>query len=295
MHNELYYKHSGRFSAMGPVVGFAAATVTAIILGVIYSLAVLNIPFIYVDALFCILYGMLVGAAAGRTIVWLKVRNPLIAIAVTVAATLVGYYVSWAFWVNGVLHRAEPDATLTMMDLVKNPGLLWAGISDINTVGTWSLGHSSKEAVSGAFLWITWLAEAGIIFGCAIMGVRLTTANPFCEDCETWCKEEKAVCRLAPGDANMLRSGLEAKDFSVLDRIGKKPGNASSWYQLDLHACGQCGKTNTLTATLMTQTLDKKGKATTKTKKVVDRLLLDMTERNTFLEACGRVQAVTAT
>ncbi len=290
MQNELYYTHSGRFTLMGPLLGLVAGILAAVIAGVVYAYCVLYIPFIYANALLCLACGLAIGAVAGRAMAWLKVRNPAIMYSVALLAALVGYYVAWAVWVNGIFHRGASDIDLTAVTLIKNPRVLWRLIEIINEHGAWTLGHSSKTPVTGPFLWIAWIGEAALLLTFVVLGVRSVLSTPFCEQCESWCEEDKAVCRLAAGDPATLRTALEAKNFGVMDAIGQKKASAASWFQLDLHACRQCGQTSTLTAKLVTQLVDKKGKVTTKTKDIVNKLLLDPTQRTQFLEACGRVQ-----
>jgi hypothetical protein len=42
-----FYKHSGRITPVGPVLGILAGAVTAIVAGIIYAYADLYIPLIY--------------------------------------------------------------------------------------------------------------------------------------------------------------------------------------------------------------------------------------------------------
>ena len=75
MFDELYYRHSGRFSISGVLAGLAAGTIAAVVLSFAYAYAFLYIPIVYASFLVCTAYGAAIGFASVACMVRSNVRK----------------------------------------------------------------------------------------------------------------------------------------------------------------------------------------------------------------------------
>ena len=288
MFDDMYYRHSGRFSVTGVVAGLAAGTLAAVALSFVYSYATLYVPWVYASVLICLAYAAGIGFSSVASMVQFKVRSTLMMTVVTLFTTTVGFYVCWVVWLFALLRRGNEDVNLVSM--LSQPTEIWDLVLDVNRLGAWTIGKNGNP-VTGIFLWVVWAGEALMIFGVPIAIVCNAIAKPFCEECETWCKEQKAIAVLSVDDAESLRGRMEAKEFAYLERIGPAPLGAGQWTQLDLYVCPNCGKTTTLTVSEVTERVNRKGEKSTSTKTFVNKLLLDPAQTETLRQTCGRIEA----
>ena len=195
----------------------------------------------------------------------------------TAAAALSAFYACWAVWIYAFLRRAEVDVNL--LPIFLQPDVLWGVIQKVNSVGAWTL--RSWEP-TGTTLWIIWSIEALIIFGVTfLVALSAFLETPFCESCNSWCKQTENVGKVAAGDHAELNRRLEMKDFSFLEKLGAVKPEANEWFQLDLYQCPTCSFTNTLAVKAATQKVDKGGETSQDTEEVLDKLLLSASDVET--------------
>jgi hypothetical protein len=267
----LYYKPSGKFTVAGIALGLAGGILAGLVLAFVYSYIIAYIPFIYLNALCAIGFGIALGFAVGFILKWGRVRSSVISIAVALVAGLISLYFSWAVWMSVLLGKA--DINVGVLEFALQPDMLWGAINRVNEVGPWKIGSST---VSGGFLWLVWAIEAAIILGATILtAVATASATPFCEACQSWCDKTDRLMLVADAEADELKRRMEAKDFDYLKRLGAKPDSQREWVNVSICHCPACGQTNTLTVRRERLTIDKKGKAETKATMVVDNLLLN--------------------
>src|SRR5437870_4955336 len=101
-----YYKHSGKFSPLGVVLGLLAGTVVSVPLAFAYNYGIFSIPEARLRVLCTLAYGALVGAASGVAMCWGKVRSKAVAGLISFGASLFALYLSWAVW---ILHLLYPS------------------------------------------------------------------------------------------------------------------------------------------------------------------------------------------
>lgn len=282
------YRHSGRFSVLSLVLGFLVTATIGLGLAYIYAYALYYIPFVYVNALLVLGFGFVLGLIAVKLIIAFKIRNEKMALVMTFLAVLVSYYAAWVVWMAAHLRAAGLD--VSMVTLGGKPTVVWDLVRVFNEKGTWSLGRHSSDPVTGIFLTIVWIAEAVMIFGPALVVVFGMMQTPFCEECETWCKEREAVASVGAHLMDALRPGIRGKDWTVLEKAGLQPPHLGTWCTLDLYTCPSCGQTNTLTLNSVTMSTNKKGEKKTETTILIDRLLLTAEETQTLLDTCDRLQ-----
>lgn len=266
----LYYQHSGKFSAVGLLLGLIPGILVAFPLAFVYAYLTLYNPFIYINFLATLAFGFLIGAIASAIMHWRKVRNGALASLVGFVVGLVGYYFAWAVWLYAFLRRNDiQDIPLWAITLF--PPLLWELMRKVNEVGAWSL---RVWVPTGIALWAFWVVEAGTVLVMSTMGAAGgVLADAFCENCNAWCKAEPNVLRVADSDADETKRRLEAKDFAHVEKLGPVAPDAMAWFQFDLDTCSTCPGTNTVSVKAVKVKLEK-GKRTEDTSGLVDKLLV---------------------
>ena len=270
-----YYEHSGKYSIGGLVVGLLAGVIGAAILAYIYAYVILYIPLAgTITFILAAGFGGLVGFVAVYALKWQKVRHSGVMYAMTAVVTLKALYIAWAVWVFAFLRRAEVEADLPT--IVFQPWALWELMVRINEVGAWSLRSMEPK---GTFLGILWAIEAGIIVVVAFLVAAWQIRDePFCENCNAWCKAEENVAVLATAAESEVKPHAESKNFDYFDKLGAVAADAMEWLRLDLHLCPQCKQTGTLTVKAVTKTIDKQGKVSTSDTDIVDKLIVNTSD-----------------
>ncbi len=268
----MYYKHSGRFTVGGLVVGGFVGCVSALVLAYAYGLGIIYIPEVKLAAIAAIAFGCLVGAAAGYGLVWGKIRNDRVASLFSAAVSALALYLSWSVWVASTL-KSQRVQDVSWIALAQHPRALWNLVCLINQYGTWGL--SSGSATSGWALWVIWFLEAVCVIGCgAFVGLAVLQAHAFCESCGTWCKRGAKFMLAPPPDVAQFKLQLEANDLRSLESLG--PGaKGTDHLDIELDSCPQCRQFHTMSITHTIIRRSKTGKATVTNHSLVKHMLLD--------------------
>lgn len=276
-----YYRDSGGFSPVRLPIAVAASLLTAIVLGALYAYIDLYNPLVsYLTVLMTFGFGVGVGAFTALALRWAQVRNGALTAVAAAVAAFVGLYANWVFWVYAVVQGGGPTGGLTPWDFVVSPDLLFNTILRINQIGAWSFGghsgpHDTSTRVTGGMAWLFWAAEAAMVLGVSVVTtLRLGSSLPYCETCGKWCSLEGELMKINPGDPRELREALERRDFDVAIRFGIIPDYSLNGFTLILHQCEQCKKLNTLTVAHIVTTVPRTGDPKTKSRVVIDKLLI---------------------
>jgi hypothetical protein len=285
-----YYRHSGRFSVPGAVLGLAGGAATGAILALVYAYALAYIPIVgYVTFILSLGFGGIVGFVTGRLLRSAHVRNTAVTLTISAVVALVAFYVSWVSWIAAVAGRA--DADLPIAEILFRPDLVWELVKGINEVGAWSL---KSWTPTGTVLWVLWTLEAGlIVVPIFVMTSVLVGSLPYCESCGKWCEESEGVLHVAYAEPAELRQRLETGDVGYLAALGRAEPGARTWIRIDLHRCptASCARTNTLTAQVVSVTVNDKGEQSMKANAVVDKMLVERPTVEQIQEIAQRVQA----
>jgi hypothetical protein len=237
-----YYKHSGKITPQGLILGLLAGVVVSVPAGFLYDYGIVGIPEAKLRSFCTLAFGALIGAACGAAMCWGKLRNKLVAGTIGFAASLFGLYVSWVVW---IVHLLYPSFWLfNPVGAAMHPRVLWHAILAVNAAGTWSQGHGAPT--TGTALWIVWAFEALFVLGAAAgTAVALVQRRPFCERCGQWCTERWKLYFAPSLPAGQFKTQLESQDFSNLEKlpVGDKK---QAFFRIDLHSCGVCHSLNTL-------------------------------------------------
>lgn len=264
-----FYKHSGKFGIQGPVLALAAGAVVALPLGLAYSYLIKWIPFIYLNFLLTAGYGFIFGLLTSVLMKFGKVRNNFVAVVCSATVGLLAWYGSW----NGCVHSLVTGAPLLV-----SPREMLAFMKVLLDQGSWGIGLSSHEPVTGVLLGIVWLGEAAIIIGIAtVAGFGSVSGTPFCETHDCWLEEEKKMDKLdvflRPEDIEAFKNG----DIEPLEHAQPRVPASGRFARLTLKYSGRCEDFCALSIANVTVTPDKDGKMKEEVRELMTNLWVPKT------------------
>lgn len=225
------YTPSGRYNPLSFVL-FAATLVMAIpLLATAYAYAIWYVPFVYLNFILAVLFGIGTSYAVNTLVVKLgKVRRNSLATKFSLVGGLVALYVHWAVWVDLVINSKStgglsevgiPNSSMDpgqVLGLILSPGTLLLLVGKISQFGTWGI----KGIVpSGIFLLLIWLVEAVIIVAIPVMLSTMVSRKPFCETTRMWFTEEELPAYRLIDDVAAFRASLEILEVSPLAGIAR--------------------------------------------------------------------------
>jgi len=269
----VYYEPSGEVTAAGLAAGVGGGLAAGVVLAFAYAYLIRYVPIVQINALCVVGYAAGLGAVVGLMTKLGKMRNNAVGLIIAVVVSAASYYFSWAVWLSILLSGGAES--VSSISVALHPSAAWEVLQSINETGTWSLGRS-RAPFSGTALWFVWAVEAlTVLVVSPLVAWKLQTAAPFCEPCQTWCEEQRAVASLGPAHPEDVRQRCEAKDFPYLQAVGPRAEDAPEWYRLDLHRCPVCGKTNALSVQRERLKVDKKGNCSVDSKGLLKGLMLN--------------------
>lgn len=282
-----YYKHSGQAPLASLLLGLVVGTLTASLVGGIYSYVILYLPIAgFITFILSGGYGAVCGFITAFMLQRGKVRNDALSMGVVMLGQLIGFYVAWAVWVYAFVMKSEPEAGLTLPMLL-NPLLLGKLVAAINETGAWSMSGSTP---SGILLWILWALEAVLVFGGAwVVASSIFSGEVYCERCHRWCDNEPGVLLLPPADHGELKRAFEERRF---DALALGVATQEQFITVDVRSCGGCNELQTLTLVQLTTTINKEGKPETARTEILTGLLMEPAEVAALREM-GKAMAAT--
>ncbi|MFT3829251.1 MAG: hypothetical protein QM691_06030 [Opitutaceae bacterium] len=243
------YSHSGKFGLhallLVPLTGAALGWP----LGLAYAYLIKWIPFVYLNVLLTLGYGLVLGVAVGWVLKRCRVRNQPVAAALAVVVGLAANYFQWSGHVHALLDGAP---------LLSPPGVIRSVMGFLYEHGSWSLRHGGN--VTGWFLGGVWIAEAlTILVVVTFLGTAPVRDEPYCEKNGCWLDEQTKYETLAAfTDAQQL-AVLKAGDIApVIDARSREAGSPV-FARLLLKHSPRCGEFFTLRVENVTRTTNKKG------------------------------------
>src|SRR5579872_669290 len=95
---ELYYRHSGRFSTAGVLIALLVGLAVGLPCAWLYAWLIHWNPFLYFNVVASILFGAVIGASVETALEKYQCRNSWVAGLAACVVVLIAYYVSWAVW-----------------------------------------------------------------------------------------------------------------------------------------------------------------------------------------------------
>ena len=278
------YRHSGKFGIQALLAIPLAAVVLGWPLGLAYGYLIKWIPFVYLNILITAGYGIGLGFAAGFLFKKCRVRNVVVAAALSAVVGLLANYFQW----NGHVHALFDEAPLLC-----HPRGIWVSMQFLYEHGSWSMGRNSTGNVTGLFLAGVWGAEAlAILVAVLYFGTDPVRNCPYCEKSGCWLDEETKYDTLAAfTDAQQL-AALRNGDVTPVIEAKPREAGAPTFARLTLKHSPKCEEFFTLKVSNVTLTTDKKGnveeKATALTKDLVlPREMRELVERFAELKPAG--------
>jgi hypothetical protein len=277
-----YYQPSNKMPPVGILALLAGGVVAALALALVYIYAVWYIPFVYINFVLCLGFGLLLGAVLALLVRLGKLRSPGAVGALALLVGLAAVYLQWGVYLT-LLFNSESTGTgkdvdtstsfsLSLFaDILAHPTAMWLAMQKINETGTWSLKGSTP---SGVFLGVIWVIEAVVILGGAWLMAKAQATEPFSETSNEWADEETLAHPLTfAQDAATTRTALETGQFHHLTPHTSTESDAP-FARLKLHSAPNDHNCRYLTLENVTTTVDKKGKATESTTTVVQHLAI---------------------
>ena len=250
------YRHSGVISPLGIFTASTAGIAVAVVLGVIYSFGIVNIPVVQINFLLTFFFGILMGLAVGWGAKLGKIRNTFVAAAYGFIVGIVGLYFAWGTdcLIRLVIPIAQPADYLKAY----SPNVVMEYIRLLYHHGVWALKDGKN--VTGPILAAVWASEALIIVSLSTFFAWKGIANrPFCENCKRWAIDWPDIRNLSFRGANEAVPQLLSGDLAALMKFNRAQEEAD-YLQLELKHCPTCEDCNLLTITQAKESVDREGK-----------------------------------
>lgn len=239
----LYYKPSGKAPFFGILSLLLGGILAGIALSIVYIALQWFIPFIYLNLFIAIGFGLGILFALNYLIKLGKIRNPIIAVALSLVVAFVAYYSQWALYMSLLLQSTEGGSFFVKTSFNLNtylyefmhPVELFNNIKLLVDIGTFSI---KSTTVTGWFLIIIWLIEAGIIMGIAPLAVHATAKEPFSESQDNWMDENELPKKLKfieSDEIHSIKTALENSNYSPLLAL-KDNENEKRFSTLKVHS-----------------------------------------------------------
>lgn len=221
-----------------------------------YSYSLLLLPFVHLNFILTIVYGVLTGLMIGFALRRCRVWHMGMVVLAGFLAGLVADHLSWVVWLQGYSHWSEGWTGL--FSLLFSPLRVWNRLQLLSQAGSWDLGgHVAK----GWVLWLVWSLEGILITSLSFFSVGIDMAGrEACEACASEMTNQFGVANLRSQgrDPEELKRRLEAKDFPFLNTLGAAHWNSPQSLMLSFMRCTGCRERNILKASIVTRSGDAK-------------------------------------
>lgn len=278
MSQAVLYEHSGRGLGAGVAASLFVAFPAILALAVVYAVAVAFIPIVgYVTFLLAGGFGWSAAWVMGKTLRWAKARHSALPMFATVALVVLAYGFSWVVWTYSML-ASNGVTGIGFVELML-PWNLVIIMIEISRVGAWSI---MGFVPTGVVLWLLWAAEAVLVIGAAVYGVRsFGVIEPFCERCNQFCMPETALATIPAVNSQDLGERILARDFAVLEETFEDLGEGY-YHILQSSRCPSCDEMATLSLYKVTPRVDEQGQPNDLIEPVVRRLLATTADLQTI-------------
>lgn len=267
------YEHSGAVG-LGPALLPALGIPSVIILGLMYSYAMVYSPFVILNLLIICAYGfglsfvmVLVGKAS-------KCRSVPLLMLMGLAIGVFALYAEWAAFESALISKISEDGdhVAGFFDRLLNPEGMWAFALLINENGWRSISGTTP---TGLVLWITWGIEAVIVVGATTLGAVGSIADEvFCEECGQWCEDHSHVLLTFPEDDAAFERVVEG-DINALTALDPPFEGQPAYLQVELKQCVECRLMATYQVKVVKHGSDDEGNPTVETTAVSPQCLVE--------------------
>jgi hypothetical protein len=261
-----FYRHSGKFNPLWPVLAVLAALLVSIPLGLLYAYLIKWIPFIYLNFFITLGYGFVFGMMTMLLLKIGKVRNSTVALLCGTMAGMLAWYFSW----NGHVHTLVENAPWLL-----TPHQVWIAVKILYANGSWAIGLFSHDPLTGIPLAIVWLLEGAVIVGLSAFITYGSVGNtPFCEQHNCWLDEDKVMDKLDTFTHPNHIEAFKAGDIAPLEEARPRIPASGRFARLTLKHSPHCDDFCTLSIANIEVTMDKDDKPQEKSEVLMTNLLV---------------------
>jgi hypothetical protein len=264
------YSHSGVIPTGGALICLVGSAVATALLAAIYALIIRFVPWVYLNFLATLGFGLAIGFMVAVLGKWGKIRNKSFILFAWLFTLAVGYYFYWVvtIWTVG---------GISLNDF--HPQAVWSYAEHLFQFGSWSLGFGN---VTGWFLVAFWLAEIGCLGWFSYTVALAEIDQPFCETCNRWTETEKGVAMYNAFGSEPEWDNLKLGDYSVLTRLPLLTSSLPHYVRVDVEHCPQCGNSNYLNIYKVSVKTDDEEDESTEQTKIISNVILSQ-EQLTFV------------
>ena len=242
MSNSQFYVPSGNYALRSFVICLALSFTIVLVLGVLYSILVWYIPFVYFNFILTGVFGALLGILIFPIVRLGHVRSRKIEWLFMVLICLSGLYFSWAAHMTLVYNMSgtgtlNAETSFRLEDFViisTRPLAMIKDIYESSWYGVWSIGSIPIRDVA---IWTVWILEATIIM-IAIWEInRKWSLLPYSEVEGNWCGKEVLNKKLTlyRGMTKFI-DAIRENDISVLTRAPNTDSTNMEYTELAIYS-----------------------------------------------------------
>jgi hypothetical protein len=207
------YQPSGRvglFTYLWWLVGMAVAVAAAFV----YQLGLHWVPWIYVNALLCAGFGIVLGGIGAFAVRRGPIRNPAVAVFLGITLAVVGLAAKYAFQYQSMLNAAtNAHMQASNIPAEKRAEERRKMAKDLTFVlhlrfradSGWNIGRGGAGLpIKGVLVYLIWLIEAGIVIYFATKQPYNQSREPYSEQSDQWASESDVVMTLPISDPAMV-------------------------------------------------------------------------------------------
>jgi len=287
------YQPSGRFGpaalALAPLLALAAGAAAWI-----YQRLLELTPVIFLNFFLTLLYGFLLGKGSVAVVDRGKCRNVAFAALIALAAGIVAVASGHSFAFLRFKWREIPKLPPAVQAAAAENYGFGEYLEDFVEEG-WLLSHDKwgpiPTKVSGVFVYIVWLIEAGILVGIPVLMTPGAARRPFCEASDAWA-EDGIDTMIFPAPSSEAIERI-ASSTTVEDLLGNPPeggGAASTSLVYVLSGRPEDREGAFLSILLKSIDIDDKGGTITKAAPILSDVILDAPAIGRFRALRDRVR-----
>lgn len=185
MDSSLFYKASGNCNLGRFTLSYISCVLIALVLGFLYTVVSLVVPFVYFNILFCLGFSAVLAFVCKALFRFSHNRSKRKQI---VQAFIIGFLANYFQWTAYIVY-AYNDALPTFTDFIENlswiviPENFLNAVMDINSIGLWSFFGVQFQGVELALIWI---GEALLIMSGPVLAAITAKHYPFSEKMNRW-------------------------------------------------------------------------------------------------------------
>lgn len=180
-----YYQESGKVNTTGVLIVLLGAIFITLVLGYVYELILVFVPFPYLNLFAAGLTGLILGMLIRILLRFTHNRNKKVRLLLAVGAGVMLCYFQWVIYLQFLLNNSFPSP----MDLMREGFLNFFHAETLDLIavlyeqGSWSIfGVQFK----GLVLAITWIIEVGIFLYMPFNAVNRAPVQPYSEILGKW-------------------------------------------------------------------------------------------------------------